>query len=315
MRVAVVGLGAMGRRHAGSLQRQGAPITLAYFDPFLGSGPHMLKLDSIESLVEWRPDYAIVSTPNGHHTSVATALLSSGIATLLEKPATESYSDLEGLITLERDHGTRLWLGYVERFNPSVSKLKSIMSASELGAVKSIVISRLSWIKREIWGYDVALDLMSHDIDLVHFLTGEFLADWKLHRGRVQERAVHAELLGETNSGITVALRSSWLHPEKVRQVEVVFEHGVITCNLLTMELSVVQPEVTMENYFLASATRGHHPYAKRSVPVEIKEPLVEMHSQIIGQVAGLVSASSSHIARGSDGLAVHQILSGVHLE
>lgn len=315
MRVAVVGLGAMGRRHASSMQRQKNPVTVAFLDPFAGNEPHMLQLDSIKSLIAWAPDYAIVSTMNSLHSSVASELLSSGIATLLEKPATESCTELESLLEIEREYGTPLWLGYVERFNPSILRLKTMMSGSELGSLKSIYISRLSWIRRERWGSDVALDLMSHDIDLVHFLTGQRLADWRLHRGKVQERAVHAELLGETNSGVTVTLRSSWLHPEKVRQVEVVCEHGVITCNLLTMELSVFRPELTMENDTVASVTRGHHPYAKIGVPVETKEPLVEMHSQIMGQIAGLVSATSSHIARGSDGLAVHRVLSGVHHE
>ena len=80
---------------------------------------------------------------------------------LVEKPFAASLAEAEALALLLADQA--VCVGYVERFNPQIRRLRELLATSPPSAV---VFRR--WNDRE--SPDVALDLSSHDVDLAAFL-------------------------------------------------------------------------------------------------------------------------------------------------
>ncbi len=113
-----------------------------------------------------RIDLATVATPSSTHFSVAAGLLASGVDVLLEKPMAATAGQARALTELARKGCALLQVGYLERFNPAVRRLKSLLKGPRF-----IECHRLSPFTQRGTDVDVILDLMSHDLDLILSLT------------------------------------------------------------------------------------------------------------------------------------------------
>src|SRR5262245_52122203 len=65
-------------------------------------------------------DAASIAVPTVHHLDVASALMSTGIDVLIEKPLAASLSEADQLIALANKHKRVAQVGHLERFNPAV---------------------------------------------------------------------------------------------------------------------------------------------------------------------------------------------------
>jgi predicted dehydrogenase len=113
-----------------------------------------------------RIDLATVATPSSTHFAVAADLLASGVDVLLEKPMAATAEQARVLTELARKQGALLQVGYLERFNPVVRRLKGLLNEPRF-----IECHRLSPFTERGTDVDVILDLMSHDLDLILSLT------------------------------------------------------------------------------------------------------------------------------------------------
>jgi predicted dehydrogenase len=85
---------------------------------------------------------------------------------LVEKPIATTVDDAQRLIDAARAHDQVLMVGHVERFNPAVVELESLMDEPV-----AIEISRIGPFSPRVLA-DVVLDLVIHDIDLARALAG-----------------------------------------------------------------------------------------------------------------------------------------------
>ena len=93
---------------------------------------------------------------------------------MVEKPIATSEKDCKELISLAKKNKLVLLVGHIERFNPVITKLKSIIDKFK---VRIINIERLSFVNTRNQDIDTVQDLMIHDIDLLNFLIKS-----KIHR-------------------------------------------------------------------------------------------------------------------------------------
>ena len=107
-------------------------------------------------------DALSIVTPTTTHFELAKALLQQGKHLLVEKPMTDNAEQAAELVQLARDHGCRLQVGHVERFNPVFKYLESV--ATEPRFIES---HRLSPYPARSTDIGVVLDLMIHDLDVV----------------------------------------------------------------------------------------------------------------------------------------------------
>lgn len=167
IRIAVVGVGHLGRIHARLLSQSSQFELCAVVDPLEPSRRALadeLNVDAYAHAAELtgRVDAAVVSTPTCFHHTTGAALARSGIHLLVEKPLAASADEAHDLVTVAHDHQVVLQVGHVERFNPAWSSaLPYIRDAKYIEAVRR---GGFTFRSTDI---GVVLDLMIHDLDLV----------------------------------------------------------------------------------------------------------------------------------------------------
>ena len=197
MRIAVYGLGRMGRHHARHLRGLGAQVVEV--DPALGLHGDARGIDA-----------AVVATPTRTHAEIAASLARDGVPVLVEKPLAASLGEAEALADF-----SRVVVGHVERFNPAFAAL--------LGDgldVRFVHAERLApWSDRAV-DVDVVYDLMVHDLDLFGVLTGfGEVADVRangLSVATVGPDIAHARV--ELVDGRVAVLSASRISPSGVRK-------------------------------------------------------------------------------------------------
>ena len=173
-RVAVVGVGHLGRIHARILARHPRAELVCVVDAEENRASEVAAelgcraLGGAEDLPE-NVDAVIVAVPTSAHEAVAVPLLRRGIACLVEKPLAPDLAAADRILEAAERNVACLAVGHVERFEPGVRKL------AELGVEpRFIECHRLSTFRFRGLDVGVVHDLMIHDLDLVlHFVRSE----------------------------------------------------------------------------------------------------------------------------------------------
>jgi predicted dehydrogenase len=111
-------------------------------------------------------DAVSVAVPTGAHHEVASLFLKAGVDVLLEKPIAATLAEADELIALAEEKKLVFQIGFVERFNPAIAALGTV-----IGKPLFIESHRLHPFFERGTDVDVILDLMVHDLDiLLHFV-------------------------------------------------------------------------------------------------------------------------------------------------
>lgn len=155
--VGVVGVGHLGQHHARLYRTLPDVQFVGAFD----SDPKKTSFATLTALAD-AVDAVSVATPTETHASVARIFLERGKHVLVEKPITRTLPEAEELVTLARRHGCVLQVGHVERFNPVMRYLNSVLTEARF-----IEVHRLSPYPARSTDIGVVLDLMIHDLDII----------------------------------------------------------------------------------------------------------------------------------------------------
>ena len=167
MRVAVIGVGHLGRHHARILSSTDGVTLVGVVDTNLQRAREIAEahgtaaIEDAASLVG-AVDAVVVATPTASHAAVATPLLDAGVAVLIEKPLARTVEEADALVALAASRGATLAVGHTERFNPAFTAARA-----RLTAPRFIEGHRLGTFPDRSLDIDVVFDLMIHDIDLV----------------------------------------------------------------------------------------------------------------------------------------------------
>ncbi|HKD12656.1 MAG TPA: Gfo/Idh/MocA family oxidoreductase [Thermoanaerobaculia bacterium] len=173
IRLAVVGVGHLGRHHA----RIAATLTQArcvgVHDHRPGRAEEVGRefgltvLPTLESVAE-AADAVVVATPTASHAEISEYLLSRGRDVLIEKPMAASLSEADRLIRLARERDRIIAVGHVERHNPAVEAALAMVERPQF-----VEVHRLGAFTPRSLDVDVVFDLMIHDLQIVRALAGE----------------------------------------------------------------------------------------------------------------------------------------------
>lgn len=167
LRVAVVGVGYLGRFHALIYSRLPEVELVGVLD----ASPERARAVAAEAgcpvaeSLPWlldRVDAVSVVVPTSAHLQAAEPFLRRGIAVLLEKPIAATRAEGAQIVRLAGEYGALLQIGHVERFNAGVMAL-----AERIDAPRYIEAQRMGGFTERATDVDVVSDLMIHDIDIV----------------------------------------------------------------------------------------------------------------------------------------------------
>lgn len=253
LRVALAGLGSMGRNHLRVLGGLDGVELVAVADP----EPHVLAAAVATSAARGIADPAalvevpeldalVIASPTRTHRELARAAIARGIAVLVEKPLAATVDEALAIVREAREAGVPVQVGHVERFNPAVLELGRLLDEGWLSTVYAITSRRAGPFPARIRDVGVTVDLATHDVDIVSWIAGE-----RPHRvyAEIARRiaAEHEDLLFgllHFPSGTVAQLDVDWLTPAKRRQLVVVGEEGMFELDYLTQRLTFTRADV-----------------------------------------------------------------------
>jgi predicted dehydrogenase len=171
--VAVIGAGSFGRHHLRILSKSQNAQLAGVVDSSAdraaaAAAEYACPIFASPLELAGKIDAAIVAVPTSAHAEVGCALLENGIDVLVEKPIAHDLASARRLVETAARHGRILQVGHLERFNPGVAALKSMVRLPLF-----FEIHRLSLFSPRSLDVDVVLDLMIHDLDIVLDLVGK----------------------------------------------------------------------------------------------------------------------------------------------
>ncbi len=255
MRVAVIGVGAMGQNHARVYAELPDLELVGLADMDARVAQNVARryggnayADYREMLDKESPEAVTVAVPTVDHLEVALQVIRRGIHLLVEKPIAFSVEEGKEIIAAAERAEVCLTVGHIERFNPAVIALKAHLADGELGRVFQIDARRQGPFPARVRDVGVVIDLAVHDLDIMRYVTGSEIVrvyaetEQRIHSTR--EDLVSA--LARLSDGTVGTLTINWLTPTKIRELYVTGECGMFRVDYLTQDL-----------YFFENATAG----------------------------------------------------------
>lgn len=243
LRMAVVGVGALGRHHARILGGMDGVELVAVADSHAERGQAVAESCGCRWVADYRElagevDAVSVVVPTVAHREVGGFFLERQIPVLVEKPLAVDDAAGHELVELAEQAGVALQVGHIERFNPAF-----VAAAPWLAGAKYIRAERTSPYTFRSTDIGVTLDLMIHDIDLVLSLVRSPLQSATAFGAGVMgghEDAVQARLVFE--NGAIADLTASRVSPVVSRSLQVWSASGCVSIDLNKREVSRYVP-------------------------------------------------------------------------
>ena len=199
LRIGIIGFGWMGQAHARSYLRiptlfPDAPVTpqlTIVADPVAAQRTLAVEHFRVaHATSDWQeviahPDVDVVdiTAPNALHLPLVQAAAAAGRAVFCEKPVGKVPAETIAAEEVTRQAGVLTGVGYNYRWAPLVQHMRALLDAQRLGRLTHYrgrffsmygqdPLGTLSWRYQQDAGYGVLTDLMSHVIDMAHFLVG-----------------------------------------------------------------------------------------------------------------------------------------------
>jgi predicted dehydrogenase len=285
--VGLIGFGKMGSIHYRVLQtlkKENIVDNIYVFDKEKRDIP---EICSLAFLLE-KSDCVIVSTPTITHREYVDMCIQYRKPVFCEKPFTDGYTDDD--LYYRKWAGVRnpegrpmLFVGYIERYNSVLRRFDVLLDQVRNDSEDSILYfatRRVNCVSQDVMcGREILTDLGVHDFDMLRYLFGSV----KLESSRIittQEKAVFAQSLFKLDDSVFCDSVISWIDTYKRREYVVYTVKKVITVDLLTQSITVlnrmsekraefterVEPAYVEMQRFLQMVKDG--------VPLNVKDPL-----------------------------------------
>jgi len=172
VRVGVVGVGYLGRFHAEKYAALPGVTLVGVADDHHGRSGQIAQNLNTRSFTDplqliGKVDAVSIVVPTALHHRIAKPFLEQGVHVLLEKPVTVTLDQADELIDLADRGNLVLQIGHIERFNPAVTAVRSLLKAP-----RYMTAERAAPFTIRCTDVNVVLDLMIHDLDIVMDLAG-----------------------------------------------------------------------------------------------------------------------------------------------
>jgi predicted dehydrogenase len=220
IRIAVVGVGYLGRQHVRVYSQLEGVELVGVVDKNSVTGLAVAREYHTEFFPSFRDllgkvDAVSLAVPTVEHSRIGSELLCWGIDVLVEKPIASSVPQAEALITAADSHHRILQVGHLERFNPAVVEVRKMVTTPLF-----FEVHRLGVFTSRSLDIDVVFDLMVHDLDIVlSFVKSPVKAVHAVGLPILSSKVDIANARIEFGNGCVANLTASRVSTEKVRKL------------------------------------------------------------------------------------------------
>jgi predicted dehydrogenase len=258
-RIAVVGLGSIGRRHLRLISKIRPEIEIIVVRSGYGAAWKEEKIatkivTSIEEAIQWGIQAAIISSPASLHLQQSLQLANSGVNLLIEKPLSNSLDGIEELLKTENENGIIAQIGYVLRYDPGAIKFKQWLDHKNIGEILHARIVCGSYLpdwrpgqnyrntvsaSQELGG-GVLFEL-SHELDYLHWFFGKPIDVQAILRNsgtldiNVEDQA---DLLLTSSQNYPIIVQLDFNRHRTVRECQVILNKGELIWNATKKDVS-----------------------------------------------------------------------------
>ena len=245
LRVAVIGVGYLGRFHALIYSRLPQVRLVGVVDADAARASAVAKeagcaaFTDLAAIID-QVDAVSVVVPTTAHLAVAEPLLSRGIHLLLEKPIAATRGEGERIVALADQAGAILQIGHLERFNAGVMAL-----AEHIDRPRFVETQRLGEFVERATDVDVVSDLMIHDLDIILSLMGSELRSVSAVGTPVltdQVDIANARL--EFANGAVANAVASRVSDRRIRHIRVFQEHKYLSLDFIAQTIDIAYPRL-----------------------------------------------------------------------
>jgi predicted dehydrogenase len=200
VKLAVLGAGLIGRRHAEHVAAEPMAALSAVVDP-TPAGRDIAEqygtawfASLAELLTSARPDGIIVATPNQVHVANGLECVAAGVPALIEKPIADDVASAEALVEAAEAADVPLLTGHHRRHNPMIQAAKRAIDEGHVGRI--LAVHGMCWFfkpddyfdipwRRQKGAGPVFINLI-HDVDNLRYLCGDVVSVQALESNAVR---------------------------------------------------------------------------------------------------------------------------------
>jgi predicted dehydrogenase len=239
-------------------------------------------------------DAAVVVVPTQAHYAVAKEALSRGIHLLIEKPIAATLEQAEELVQIARAKGALLQIGHVERFNRAVRA-----AMPHIKKPRFIESERLAPFNPRGADVAVVLDLMIHDIDLVHALVRDQVADVRAVGVGVLTAVDMTNAWLQFKGGAVANIKASRVARDKLRKLRIFQEGGYFSLDLAEGTGEFYELRAGLDLAEMAKSSQSIEKFVNRhKLKAPEGEPLRLEHDSFVTAI----SEGTEPIVTGEDG-------------
>ena len=255
--VAVIGSGSWGKNHA----RVYNQLTNASLEAVVDTREDIARNVAKQYGVKWYTDLekaftntnieaVSICTPTVTHYDLAKQAIELGKHVLVEKPMTNTVDEAKELIRLSKLNGTKLTVGFVERFNSAIKEALKRTSDGEIGDVILAHTRRLSRRPSRIGDVGVIKDLAIHDIDIINQLFKDDVTVVFASAGSIAHSFEdYANIQIGYHGNKSAFVETNWLTPRKIRTLTITGTEGIITVEYITQQIIIENNERLYQPY------------------------------------------------------------------
>lgn len=278
IKVAVIGVGALGEHHARIYaEAPGAELT-AVVDSKPERAREIAARYGCRALTDCREalesaQAVSLAVPTALHAEIGVECLNRGVHVLVEKPMADSLVGADALMDAAEGSGAVLHVGHSERFNPAVSALRPYLKEPRFFEAHRLGV----FVPRSL-DVDVVLDLMIHDLDLIlHWVDSPIRDIRAVGVPILTSRVDIANARLEFENGCVANITASRVSNEKIRKLRFFQLHDYVSINF---------QEQTVQMYSL-ERSGPRRLILRRRLEIQREEPLKREIGAFLGAVRG----------------------------
>jgi predicted dehydrogenase len=243
LRVAVIGVGYLGRFHSLIYSRMSDVDLVGVVDPntdranAVGAEAGCAAFTDSAELVE-QVDAVSIVAPTTVHLEVAEPFLRRGVHMMLEKPIAATRAQGEEIVRLAEQSGATLQIGHLERFNAGIMAL-----AERISEPRYVEAQRMGGFTERATDVDVVSDLMIHDIDIILSLMGSEIR--QISAVGTPVLTPHVDIASarlEFASGAVANVVASRVSDKMTRRIRVFQPSGYLSLDFVDQTIDIAYP-------------------------------------------------------------------------